>query len=46
MVEELAAVVERADLVPLFATGPGTAALEGFGTAFSLGQQLAAWLAE
>lgn len=35
-----------ADLVPLFATGPGTAALEGFGTAFSLGQQLAAWLAE
>ncbi len=35
-----------ADLVPLFATGPGTAALEGFGTAFSLGQQVAAWLAE
>ena len=35
-----------ADLVPLFATGPGTAALEGFGTAFSLGQELAAWLAE
>ena len=35
-----------ADLVPLFASGPGTAALEGFGTAFSLGQQVAAWLAE
>ena len=35
-----------ADLVPLYASGPGTAALEGFGTAFSLGEQLAAWLAE
>jgi alkaline phosphatase len=35
-----------ADLVPLYATGPGTAALEGFGTAFSLGEQVAAWLAE
>ncbi|HEU5058004.1 MAG TPA: alkaline phosphatase [Kofleriaceae bacterium] len=35
-----------ADLVPLHATGPGTAALEGFGTAFSLGEQVAAWLAD
>ena len=35
-----------ADLVPLFAAGPGTAALEGFGTSFSLGEQLAAWLAD
>jgi alkaline phosphatase len=34
-----------ADLIPLFATGPGSILLEGFGTSIALGQRLAEWLA-